>query len=32
MSRDMKGTFATFDKKGVSAQTRRNEIVKKYGK
>jgi hypothetical protein len=32
MSREMKSTFSGFDKRGDSAEVRRNTIVRKYGK
>lgn len=32
MSREMKSTFSTLDKKGASAEVRRSTIVRKYGK
>jgi hypothetical protein len=31
LTRDMKGTFRSLDKRGASAVERRNVIVKKYG-
>ena len=32
MSREMKTTFSSFDKKGTSAEVRRSTIMSKYGK